>query len=64
MVGLSASMMAYTKESFGNWFKDACVAAGLLNHNGHGLRKATLRRLAELGTANKPMKAVSGQEKE
>ncbi|BBD98015.1 hypothetical protein SAMIE_1015160 [Sphingobium amiense] len=55
---------AYTKESFGNWFKDACVAAGLMHHNGHGLRKATLRRLAELGTANKPMKALSGQERD
>lgn len=55
---------AYTKESFGNWFKESCVAAGLLHHNGHGLRKATLRRLAELGTANKPMKALSGQERD
>jgi integrase len=55
---------AYTKESFGNWFKDNCVAAGLLHHNGHGLRKATLRRLAELQAANKTMKALSGQEKD
>lgn len=54
----------YTKESFGNWFKDACVAAGLANHNGHGLRKATLRRLAELQAANKTMKALSGQDKD
>ncbi len=35
---------AYAKESLGNWFKNACVAAGLLHHNGHGLRRATLRR--------------------
>lgn len=55
---------AYTKESFGNWFKDACVEAGLMQHNGHGLRKATLRRLAELQAANKTMKAMSGQEKD
>lgn len=55
---------AYTKESFGNWFKDACIAAGLPHCNGHGLRKATLRRLAELGMANKPMKALSGQERD
>jgi len=52
---------AYTKESFGNWFKDACVAAGLPHCSGHGLRKATLRRMAELEMANMPMKAVSGQ---
>lgn len=55
---------AYTKESFGNWFKDACVAAGLMKHNGHGLRKATLRRLADLQAANKTMKALSGQDKD
>ncbi|EQA96815.1 tyrosine-type recombinase/integrase [Sphingobium baderi] len=55
---------AYTKESFGNWFKDACVAAGLMSHNGHGLRKATLRRLADLQAANKTMKALSGQDKD
>lgn len=52
---------AYTKESFGNWFKDACVAAGLPHCNGHGLRKATLRRMAELEMANKTMKSLSGQ---
>ena len=51
----------YTKESFGNWFKEACVAAGLPHCSGHGLRKATLRRMAELQMANKPMKALSGQ---
>lgn len=61
---ISRKGTAYTKESFGNWFKDACVAAGLLNHNGHGLRKATLRRLADLEAANKTMKALSGQEKD
>lgn len=52
---------AYTKESFGNWFKDACKDAGLPHCNGHGLRKATLRRMAELEMANKTMKSVSGQ---
>lgn len=55
---------AYTKESFGNWFKQACVEAGLLEHNGHGLRKATLRRLAEIQATNNTMKALSGQEKD
>lgn len=52
---------AYTKESFGNWFKDACVFAGLPHCNGHGLRKAMLRRMAELEKTNKTMKSVSGQ---
>jgi integrase len=55
---------AYTKESFGNWFKDACVDAGLSHCNGHGLRKATLRRLAELQASNKTMKSLSGQERD
>ncbi|MBC2668734.1 tyrosine-type recombinase/integrase [Novosphingobium piscinae] len=55
---------AYTKESFGNWFKDACVEAGLPHCNGHGLRKATLRRMAELQMSNKTMKSLSGQERD
>ncbi|WP_278984104.1 tyrosine-type recombinase/integrase [Sphingobium yanoikuyae] len=51
----------FTKESFGNWFKKACVAAGLPHCTAHGLRKATLRRMAELQMSNKTMKSVSGQ---
>ena len=55
----------YTKESFGNWFADACDAAGLPKKcRAHGLRKATLRRMAELEMANKTMKSVSGQERD
>lgn len=52
---------SFTKESFGNWFKKACVAAGLPHCTAHGLRKATLRRMAELEMANKTMKSLSGQ---
>lgn len=51
----------FAKESFGNWFKKACQAAGLPHCTAHGLRKATLRRMAELEMANKVMKSVSGQ---
>lgn len=51
----------FTKESFGNFFKDACKAAGLPHCSAHGLRKATLRRMAELEMSNKSMKSVSGQ---
>jgi integrase len=51
----------FTKESFGNFFKKACVAAGLPHCSAHGLRKATLRRMAELEMANGLMKSVSGQ---
>lgn len=52
---------SFTKESFGNFFKKACVAAGLPHCTAHGLRKATLRRMAELEMANKTMKSLSGQ---
>lgn len=51
----------FTKESFGTFFKKACVAAGLPHCTAHGLRKATLRRMAELEMANKTMKSLSGQ---
>ena len=51
----------FTKESFGNFFRKSCTAAGLPHCSAHGLRKATLRRMAELEMANKTMKSVSGQ---
>ncbi|WP_310530663.1 tyrosine-type recombinase/integrase [Novosphingobium sp.] len=54
----------FKKESFGNWFKRACVEAGLKHCTAHGLRKATLRRMADLEMANKPMKSVSGQSRD
>lgn len=55
----------FTKESFGNWFAKACDQAGLPSKcRAHGLRKATLRRIAELGMSNKEMKSVSGQKRD
>jgi integrase len=54
----------FTKESFGNFFRDACNSAGLPHCSAHGLRKATLRRMAELEMANTSMKSVSGQERD
>lgn len=55
----------FTKESFGNWFAKACDKAGLPSKcRAHGLRKATLRRMAELGMSNKEMKSVSGQKRD
>ncbi|AUQ55162.1 tyrosine-type recombinase/integrase [Phaeobacter inhibens] len=40
----------YTVESFGNWFRDQCVAAGLPdNCRAHGLRKHGATELAEAG---------------
>ena len=40
---------AYKPETFANWFKDRCVAAGLLLCSSHGLRKAGATRLADAG---------------
>ena len=37
-----------TKESFGNWFRDACKAAGVPGA-AHGLRKACATRFANAG---------------
>lgn len=54
----------FTKESFGNWFREACIAAGVEHGRAHGLRKATLRRMADLQMSNKTMKAVSGQKRD
>jgi integrase len=50
----------YSKESFGNWFKKQCVAAGLPHCAAHGLRKAAARRMAELGLSNQLIKSITG----
>src|SRR5262245_66667285 len=39
----------YTAPGFGNWFREQCDAAGCPDVSAHGLRKATARRLAEIG---------------
>jgi integrase len=40
----------FAKAGFGNWFRDRCDEAGLPKGiSAHGLRKATARRLADLG---------------
>lgn len=54
----------FTKESFGTWFAKACIAAGVTHGRAHGLRKATLRRMADLHMSNKTMKALSGQKRD
>lgn len=40
---------AYSSATFGNWFHDMCVAAGLNKCSAHGLRKAGATRLANAG---------------
>jgi integrase len=46
-----------TKESFGNWFKDACKAAGVLG-SAHGLRKAGATRAANNGATVAQLEAI------
>jgi hypothetical protein len=54
----------FTVKGFGGWFREQCDAAGLPQCTAHGLRKATLRRMAELEMSNKSMKSVSGHTKD
>jgi integrase len=47
---------------FGNWFREACNAAGLKNCSAHGLRKAATRRLIEAGVSTKAAAAITGHQ--
>jgi len=51
----------YTKESFGNWFREACKAAGVPG-TAHGLRKAGATRAAENGATESELEAIFGWE--
>jgi integrase len=50
-----------TKESFGNWFRDACKAAGVPG-SAHGLRKAGATRAANNGATVAQLEAIFGWE--
>ncbi|MCB2051702.1 MAG: tyrosine-type recombinase/integrase [Novosphingobium sp.] len=54
----------FSIKGFGGWFREQCDAAGLPRCTAHGLRKATMRRMAELEMPNKTMKSVSGHSKD
>lgn len=54
----------FTRKGFGNKFRDWCDQAGLPHCSAHGLRKATLRRMADLAMPNKTMKSLSGHVKD
>lgn len=51
-----------TKESFGNLFKDACTAAGVVTKKkaAHGLRKVGATRAAENGATEAELNAIFG----
>ena len=48
----------FTRNGFGNWFKDRCAEAGLPHCTAHGLRKALARRGAERGASQQSLKAL------
>lgn len=50
----------FTKESFGNAFKEACVTAGLLKHSAHGCRKIAATRAADDGATVAQLNAIFG----
>jgi integrase len=49
----------WVKESFGNWFREACQAAGCPG-SAHGLRKAGATRAAERGASERQLMAIFG----
>jgi integrase len=51
---------AYSAPGFGNWFRDQCDAAECPDVSAHGLRKATARRLAEIGCSANQIAAITG----
>lgn len=50
---------AMTKEGFGNWFADACIAADVPGR-AHGLRKAGATRAANRGASDAQLDAIFG----
>lgn len=50
----------YTAPGFGNWFRKVCDVAGCPDVSAHGLRKATARRLAEIGCSANQIAAITG----
>lgn len=56
--------VSYSRKGFGNKFRQWCDQAGLQLCSAHGLRKATMRRMAELEMPNKTMKSVSGHSRD
>jgi integrase len=50
----------YSPAGFGNWFRDVCNQADCPDVSAHGLRKATARRLAEIGCSVHQIAAITG----
>lgn len=54
----------FTNAGFGNWFRTRCDQAGLPQCTAHGLRKAMMRRLADVETSQQGLKSVSGHSRD
>jgi integrase len=50
----------YTAPGFGNWFRELCNRADCPDVSAHGLRKATARRLAEIGCSANQIASITG----
>ena len=50
----------YTAPGFGNWFRELCDEAGCFDISAHGGRKATARRLAEMGCSANQIASITG----
>lgn len=57
---LNANGVPFTNAGFGNKMRQWCDEAGLPQCTAHGLRKAMMRRMADLDMANRTLKSVSG----
>jgi len=65
MVGVKTFLVThfgkpYTAPGFGNWFRELCDEAGCLDISAHGGRKATARRLAEIGCSANQIASITG----
>jgi integrase len=50
----------FTVAGFGNWFRDQCMAAGVMDVRAHGLRKAICIRLVAQGMSPHQIAAITG----
>jgi integrase len=57
---ISKTGKPFTKESFGNAFKDACRSAGITDRSAHGLRKIAATRAADRGATEAQLDAIFG----
>jgi integrase len=56
----TASGRPFSPAGFTNWFRQVCNEAGLRGFSAHGLRKASMTRLAEAGCSVHEIAAFSG----